>query len=272
MKKEKSVEEFWSKNHLGKGVFDKKNLDNFFLEHSKLSDTQTKFEQYLPDSNIKILDVACGIGYWLDKYNTHSSPSLLIGVDISSSSIELCKKRFEESKVNLIHTSAESLPFQNESFDFVSCHGAIHHMQNPELAIKEISRVLKKDGEIIISVYFKNIFLILFDKSKLFRKFLNMLFGGIKGRGRENFFSSESSKELIRKFDGDDNPIGWAIRKSEIYGFLPSNLKLENTSYQFSPTTHLFPQLPKKLHIIIGRIVPLMIYFKISKTEDEEQF
>ena len=271
MEKEKSVKEFWSRNHLGKGVFDKKNLDNFFLNHSKLSDTQTQFEKYLPNNNIKILDVACGVGYWLDKYHSYSSPSLLTGVDISSSSIELCKKRFEKNNINLIHTSAETLPFQNESYDFISCHGAIHHMQNPVLAIEEISRVLKKDGEIIISVYFKNIFLIFFDKSKLFRKFLYIFFGGIKGRNRENFFSSQSSKELIRKFDGEDNPIGWAIRKSEIYGLLPSNLKIENTSYQFSPTTHLFPNLPKKLHQIIGHIVPLMIYFKISKIDDKGQ-
>ena len=54
MEKEKSVKEFWSRNHLGKGVFDKKNLDNFFLNHSKLSDTQTQFEKYLPNNNIKI--------------------------------------------------------------------------------------------------------------------------------------------------------------------------------------------------------------------------
>ena len=104
--KNNAVEEFWSKNHLGKEAISTENIDNFFLEHSNLSDKQTSFKKFLPkEKNKDILDIACGVGYWLDKYNSYCEPKTLTGVDISDSSIEICKTRFFKSDIKLIHSS-----------------------------------------------------------------------------------------------------------------------------------------------------------------------
>ena len=47
--------------------------------------------------------------------------------------------------------SAENLPFANKSFDIVTMLEVIEHLDNPEKALKEIYRVLKRNGKVIIS-------------------------------------------------------------------------------------------------------------------------
>jgi len=264
--KNNAVEEFWSKNHLGKGAISTENIDNFFLEHSNLSDKQTSFKKYLPkEKNKDILDIACGVGYWLDKYNNYCEPKTLTGVDISDSSIEICKTRFYESDIKLIHSNAEELKLQGNKYDFISCHGALHHMQNPDLALLEMNKVLKINGEIQLSIYYKNIFFDIYDKSPLFRRVLKKLFKGISGRGRENFFSSNDSSDLIKQFDGKENPIGWAGKRENIENLLPKDLKISKVSYEFSPTVYLLPFLPNVIHRFVSKLIPLMIYFKLTK-------
>ncbi len=263
------VYKFWNNNFLGKGVFKFENDgEEFFENHSRLSDSQTTFRRYLPDfENLKILDIACGVGYWLDKYNTHSNPKMLIGVDISKSAIEICNQRFNDGSVKLFSGDAENLKFLTDQFNFISCHGALHHMENPKLALLEINRLLKKDGVLQISIYYKNIFFKIYDKSKIFRKILFFIFKGIRGRGRENFFQSQNSSELVRQFDGMDNPIGWAGEIKDLEMLLPSTLKISKISYEFSPSIYLLPFLPTFLHRLISRVIPLMMYIKLVKSD-----
>lgn len=262
------VYKFWNNNFLGKGVFKFENNEKkFFDSHSRLTDSQTTFQKYLPETeNLEILDVACGVGYWLDKYNTHSNPKILIGVDISESAIDICNKRFKDSSVKLFFGNSENLHFLNNQFDFISCHGALHHMENPKLALLEINRLLKKDGVLQISIYYKNIFFKIYDKSKIFRKVLFFIFKGIRGRGRENFFQSQNSSELVRQFDGLDNPIGWAGEIKDLEVLLPSSLKISKISFEFSPSVYLLPFLPTFLHRLISRVTPLMMYVKLVKS------
>ena len=263
------VYNFWNDNFLGKGVFKFENGgEEFFENHSRLSDSQTTFNKYLPDlENLEILDVACGVGYWLDKYNTYSNPKTLIGVDISKSAIDICNKRFKDTSIKLFSGDAENLKFLTNQFDFISCHGALHHMEKPKSALLEMNRLLKKDGVLQISIYYKNIFFKAYDKSKLFRNILFFIFKGIGGRGRENLFQSQNTSDLVRQFDGLDNPIGWAGEIKDLKALLPSALKISNISYEFSPSVYLLPFLPMFLHRLISKVVPLMMYVKLAKSD-----
>ena len=47
---------------------------------------------------------------------------------------------------------AEQINAPNQSYDFILCLKAISHVQNPELVLHEIERLLKPDGKLILSV------------------------------------------------------------------------------------------------------------------------
>ena len=96
----------------------------------------------------KILDVACGTGEWLKACNDNGAN--VYGVDLSEKAINLCGKRIPQG--NFYQHSAEELPFEDESFNLVSCLGALEHFVDPEKALKEIVRVAQKEAKILLLV------------------------------------------------------------------------------------------------------------------------
>jgi methionine biosynthesis protein MetW len=95
----------------------------------------------------KVLDVGCGDGSvseFLEK-NGFDVTSL----DISQNAIE--KAKYERGLKKCIVGNAEQLPFSNETFDIVFLGDVIEHLFNPQKAIMEANRVLKKEGRIIVS-------------------------------------------------------------------------------------------------------------------------
>lgn len=96
----------------------------------------------------KVLDVACGIGDLLKRLKEKSLIDIY-GVDISSKMVEESRKNLNGNN-NIKVGNVESIPFDNEMFDSVITTAAFHHFQNPIEAIKDIKRVLKPGGRIII--------------------------------------------------------------------------------------------------------------------------
>ena len=103
----------------------------------------------------KCLDLGCGGGRYtiaLSLLGTREA----VGVDISKEGIEDARQRAKQlgiKNVSFIQNSAETLPFENETFDCVIFSGVLMHMENPEGGIAEISRVLKKGGMVYCLVY-----------------------------------------------------------------------------------------------------------------------
>ena len=94
----------------------------------------------------KILDVACGTGNWLQLL----SNSEYVGSDISRKMIERCKEKGLE---NFLVGDYEALPFKDYIFDIVLCINSFHYTKNPEKVLYEISRVLKDDGDVILTYF-----------------------------------------------------------------------------------------------------------------------
>jgi ubiquinone/menaquinone biosynthesis C-methylase UbiE len=103
------------------------------------------------DTSATILDLACGTGE-LAKLLLEKNPQQQItGVDISESMLEIARNKLKTyPNVSLYCASVKFLPFDNDSFDLVTCANAFHYFENPELTLIEIKRVLKPKGEIII--------------------------------------------------------------------------------------------------------------------------
>lgn len=91
-----------------------------------------------PDATI--LDVGCGKGYLLYEFTQILPGATVAGIDISDYAIKNAKG---EVRDHLRVGSARSLPYADQSFDFVVSMGVLHNLYNYELheALKEIERV-----------------------------------------------------------------------------------------------------------------------------------
>lgn len=96
----------------------------------------------------KILDLGCGNGNIINLLKKEREASYY-GLDISENMIEEAKKRCDED-VEFTVGDSENLPYQDGQFDIIICNASFHHYTNPESAIKEIKRVLKTGGTLIL--------------------------------------------------------------------------------------------------------------------------
>jgi ubiquinone/menaquinone biosynthesis C-methylase UbiE len=98
------------------------------------------------------LDVGCGRA--VDAIQLLERGMSGVGVEVSDVMIEEANKALSEKKLTmgLVRAFGENLPFADDSFDVVFCKGAIDHFYNPQLAIREMSRVTKPDGWVVLSV------------------------------------------------------------------------------------------------------------------------
>ena len=98
-----------------------------------------------------ILDIACGEGY--GSYLISQSAAYVYGVDIDSSSVEHARNKYEKVNGNLSFKtgSTSNIPLQDNCVDMVVSFETIEHHDEHEQMMKEIKRVLKKDGVLLIS-------------------------------------------------------------------------------------------------------------------------
>jgi len=97
----------------------------------------------------KLLDLATGAGYVAIEANKRGAYST--GLDISPNQIELAKSITPE--INYVIGDMEHLPFNVESFDYVTINLGVLHSLQPELIISECYRVLKPGGKLIFTVW-----------------------------------------------------------------------------------------------------------------------
>lgn len=95
----------------------------------------------------KILDVGVGLGRLLEDFNELER----YGMDISSNYIEIASKKNITCCLSLI----EDMPYQENYFDVITCTDVLEHVLDLNLAIKNILKVLKPNGILIIRVPYK---------------------------------------------------------------------------------------------------------------------
>ena len=113
------------------------------------------FKKYV-DLDKKILDYGCGYGRVLKELYDHGYNNLL-GVDFSSEMIHRAKELYPYIDFNLI--DGDILDFDDESFDsivLVAVLNCIHEEEKQMRLMKELYRVLKKDGIIYVNEFLLN--------------------------------------------------------------------------------------------------------------------
>lgn len=104
-----------------------------------------------------VLDYGCGPGNDLVGFAHYSKPGKLIGIDISTASLDQARKRLDlhGAYADLVHVPYGSyeLPLDDESVDYLHCSGVLMLLEDPVRLLHEFRRVLRPGGELRLMVY-----------------------------------------------------------------------------------------------------------------------
>ena len=100
-----------------------------------------------------------GLGQGADAEQIIRRRAVWYGLDLTLESTKRVQVRLDLRKLKaggIVNGSAVAMPFDGESFDIVFSHGVLHHIPEIDKAQREIRRILKPDGELIVMLYAKN--------------------------------------------------------------------------------------------------------------------
>jgi SAM-dependent methyltransferase len=92
----------------------------------------------------RVLDVACGPGIVTAALEREGL--LAFGVDLTR---EMLREAVSAGG-RFVQGDSGRLPFPQSTFDAVVCRNALHHLSDPPLAIREMSRVLRPGGRLVV--------------------------------------------------------------------------------------------------------------------------
>ena len=141
----------------------------------------------------RLLDVGCGVGTFLGLAKKEGFE--IYGTEISEYACSYAKNRL---KGDIFCGDLEKAHFSPESFDIVTVWHTLEHLPNPLASLKEIHRILKKGGLLVVAVpnlnnYILRILYLLAKGKKL------MLFSGQAKEWHLYHFSSRTLTSLLKK-------------------------------------------------------------------------
>lgn len=132
-------------------------IDCRFIQHSRLfAHRDAPFDRMIPFPQLhgmNVLEVGCGMGFHTEllvKAGAH-----VTAIDLSETSVRATQRRLalKALRAEVLQHDAERLPFADGQFNYVWSWGVIHHSSRTMKCVREISRVLQRDGECGIMVY-----------------------------------------------------------------------------------------------------------------------
>jgi malonyl-CoA O-methyltransferase len=107
-----------------------------------------------------VLDLGCGSGYFSKKLKSRYPQALVVGLDLAINMLSQAKASQSWLKRwPLVHASMTNMPFPTGLFDLVFTNQAIHWAGSMGLAMREINRVMNKDGCFMFSTLGPDTFL-----------------------------------------------------------------------------------------------------------------
>ncbi len=103
-----------------------------------------------------ILDVGCGDGFYLHLLSSLYPLAKVIGVDFDTNALNSARINLKGRKVILRQGDVCKLDFKDNSFDVVLASEVFEHLESDTRGIKEVYRVLKPGGLLLVSVPHSN--------------------------------------------------------------------------------------------------------------------
>lgn len=128
--------------------YDRDLLQLFFF-----NPTHKRLLAELDETDQRILDVGCGTGKFASRVLEKFPESNVWGIDLCQEMLDAGMHRVKkwQGRYQVAQSSAERLPFPDNSFDVVTCTHSFHHYPGQRQAAAEMHRVLRPGGRLIIS-------------------------------------------------------------------------------------------------------------------------
>jgi len=152
----------------------------------------------------RALDVCCGTGDWsISLGKAVGKRGEVIGLDFSQNMLSIAEKKINDKKrknIRFIHGNAMELPFEDNSFDYVTIGFGLRNVPDYLTVLKEMYRVVKPGGKVVCLetsqptlIGFKQIYFFYF-------KFIMPLLGRIFARSYEEYsWLQESTRSFPNK-------------------------------------------------------------------------
>lgn len=108
---------------------------NFFLEMLEV------------DPGCKMIDLGCGDGRWTKRFYDKIQAGIVVGVDAGKIRKDI---KFKELKIVSANIN-KKLPFPENYFNVAISHFSFEHLYDSGSFIKEVRRILKKEGYIVVA-------------------------------------------------------------------------------------------------------------------------
>jgi ubiquinone/menaquinone biosynthesis C-methylase UbiE len=157
---EQAIREFWDTHPCGESQVESLNADHeaFFQRYDAFRyRREAHILRYLDAIDFegkRVLEI--GLGQGADSEQMIRRGAIWSGLDLSPESITRVATRLQLRSLpyeRLERGNARSMPFRDNSFDIVFSHGVLHHIPEVLEVQKEISRVLKPGGRLIMMLY-----------------------------------------------------------------------------------------------------------------------
>ena len=102
---------------------------------------------------MQVLDIACGTGDFTIEIARNAAPgSKITGIDLSEGMMEIGRRKIAAAAVDatLEYGDSEALTYADNSFDRISVGFGVRNFEHLELGLREMYRVLKKEGKLVI--------------------------------------------------------------------------------------------------------------------------
>ncbi len=147
------------------------------------------------------LDLCCGTGDWTIALAEATGPNgKVVGLDFSKNMLKVGQEKIKKlnlQHVSLIHGNAMDLPFEDNSFDFVTIGFGLRNVPDYKQVLSEMHRVVKPGGKVVCLetsqptlIGFKQIYYFYF-------KYVMPLFGKLFAKSyKEYSWLQESAKDF----------------------------------------------------------------------------
>jgi ubiquinone/menaquinone biosynthesis C-methylase UbiE len=202
----------------------------------------------------QVLEVGGGMGTDLAQFARHGA--IVTDVDLSEGHLQHAQENFRLRGLTgrFVHHDAESLPFDDNTFDLVYSNGVIHHTPNTAQAVAEIFRVLKPGGRVIAMVYAEN----------SLQYWRNLVWHyGMKSGDLASRSMAEIMSRTVERTGNDARPLVKVYTKPRLRALFKAFADIRIVQRQISP--ELVPRRLRALLSVVERLAGWNLIIKATK-------